>query len=140
MGKHLLFSEHPLLLFAEVWSCAKQVSAIFMSEFKINRFYDGNRSHCYLEGSLLIIHIYLLLNSKVFTKSSSEYFPRVHLCDQGHLNPEKCEEQARVTKAIPKKGDGMFFHISFSVPNILLEIFMLLSGKAFLRGEYFCVV
>lgn len=75
MGKHLPFSEHPLLLFAEVWSCAKQVSAIFMSKFKINRFYDGSRSHCYLEGSLLIIHIYLLLNSKVFTKSSFEYFP-----------------------------------------------------------------
>lgn len=37
MGKYLLFSEHPLLLFAKVWSCAKQMRGIFMAEFTMNR-------------------------------------------------------------------------------------------------------
>lgn len=82
--------------------------------------------HCFLERSLLIFRIYLLFTSKVFTKSASEYFPWVSLSKQGHLYPEK----VHVIKAISSKGDGIFFHIAFSVPKILVKMFIVLFGKS----------
>lgn len=90
--------------------------------------------------NLLIFCIYLLFTSKDFTESASEYFPQVSLSKQGHLYPEKREEKVHVIKAISSKGDGIFLQIAFSVPKILVEMFILLSGKAFLGDKFSCVI
>lgn len=115
----------------------------------MNRVYNGSRSYCYLEGSLLINHIYLLYDSKVFAKE----FVWISLLScsvwAGASQPtEKCEdlgklflfpcEEAHIAKAIPNNGDGLFFRTNLSVPKILLEMFILLSRKAFLEDESSC--
>lgn len=87
MGKYILVSEHSLLFDADIWFCAKEASGIFTAEFKMDRIYNESRSHCYLEGNLLITN--LLHNVRSSQKSSFEYLPWVLLCEQGHLSPQK---------------------------------------------------
>lgn len=96
--------------------------------------------HCSLQRSLLIFRISVFFIIKVFTKNASEYFPWDFLNKQGHLYPEKHEEKVHITKAIPSKGDSILSHITFSVPKILLEMFILLSGKTFLGDKFSCVI
>lgn len=144
MGKYLLVSEHPLLLLMQKFGFMpkKQVGYLLLSSRWIV-FINGSRTHCCLEGSLLINHIYLWYDSKVFTKEFFWISPMSSSVWAGASQPtEKCEElgklflfpceQAHIAKAIPNKGDGVVFHTSSFVPKILLEMFILLPRKAFL--------